>query len=91
MQRNVAAKHGGRTIARIVMGEGYDAGPDFSECLDARARLAWKYVIGTAHRERESITLWQDNAGRPNLDVDLIDLSGRESLLLIMGVIGAVG
>ena len=63
VQQNVAAEHRGRAIAWIVVGQGPDEGPDFSERLDARARLAWKHVIGAAHGERKAIAPWQDYGG----------------------------
>src|SRR5262245_29945904 len=90
VQRHIAAEDCRRTIARIVVGEGTDASPHLAQRLQARAGLAWKDVVGAAHGERQAVALRQHNAGRPDLDIDLIDLARCELLLLVMGVIGAI-
>ena len=90
VQGYVTAKDGRWTIARIVMGEWADAGPNLAERFHAGSRLARKDIVGAAHRKREPIAFRQHNAGRPYFDVDLVDLVGRELLLLVMSVIRAI-
>src|SRR5262249_44137521 len=87
MQRDLAAKNFGRPVARVVMGEGPDAGPNLAERLDAFAGLTGINIVVAAHGEREAMTLGQRDAGGPDLDVDLVDFTGRERLLLVMGVV----
>ena len=41
-------------------------------------RLARKDVVGAAHGKREPIAFREHDAGRPYLDIDLVDLAGRE-------------
>src|SRR5262249_45662595 len=55
VQRDVAAEHSGRAVARIVMGERADAGPDLAERLNARPRLTRINVIGASHGQRKAI------------------------------------
>src|SRR5262249_35593110 len=91
VQRHVAAVHFGRPVARIVVHERTHAGPHLAERFDSCAGLAWKDIVGPTHRQRDSVALRQGDAGRPDLDVDLVDLAGRKLLLLVVCVIGAVG
>ena len=46
------------------------------------------HIVATADAQRDTIALWHNDAGRDDLDVELIDLSGRERLPFVMGVIG---
>src|SRR5581483_9913935 len=90
VQRDVASEHGRRPVTRIVMRERPDAGPDLAERLHACARFAWIDVVGATDGQREAIAFRQDNAGRPDLDIDLVDLAGGELLLLVMRMVGPV-
>src|SRR5262245_64440067 len=90
VQRDVAAEDRGRAVARVVMSERPDAGPHLAERLDAGARLAGIHIIGAADGQRDPITFWQNDAGRPDLDVNLVDLARRQLLLLIVRMIRAV-
>ena len=84
VQRHIAAEDCRWAIARIVVSERADTSPNLAKRLQADAGLA-QDVVGAAHRQREPIALRQHDAGRPDLDVDLVDLSGRELLLLVVG------
>ena len=90
VQRHFAAEHRRRPIARIVVREYRAAGPHFAQRFEAFAGLAREHVIVAAHRQRQPIALRQRDAGRPDFDVDLVDLAGGELLLFVVGVIGPV-
>ena len=87
MQGYLTAKNRGWAVARVIMGERADPGPNLAERFNAGARLARKDIIGAAHGEREPIALREYDAGRPYFDVDLIDLVRRELLLFVVRVI----
>src|SRR5882672_2786066 len=91
VQRDVAAENRRRPVARIVVGEGTDAGPHLAQRFHAGAGLARKHIVGAAYRQRDPIALRQHDAGRPNFDVDFVDLTGLKLLLFVVGVIGPVG
>ncbi len=87
MQGYIAAKNRWWAVARVVMGEWADAGPDFAERFHAGAGLTGKDIIGAAHGEREPIALREYDSGRPYFNVDLIDLVRRELLRFVVRVI----
>jgi len=90
VQRDVAAEDRGRAVTRVVVGKRPDAGPYLTERLNAGAWLAGIDIIGAADGERDPVTFRQRDAGRPDLDVDLIDLVRGQLLLFVVRMIGAV-
>src|SRR5512139_3374160 len=91
VQRNIPAEHRRRSIAWVVMRKDRAAGPHFAQRLQPGAGFARKDLVGAADGQREPIALREHDAGRPYLDVDLVDLARRELLLLVMRVIRSVG
>src|SRR5690606_38739378 len=90
MQCHISAEYGRWPVPRIVMGERTNAGPHFAESFDAGTRLAGEYVVLSAHRQREPVPRRHDDAGRPDLDVDLVDFARGELLFLVVCVIGTI-
>src|ERR1700730_10033931 len=72
------------------MPEWTDAGPYPAVGGFRPARLTGINVIPSAYRQRHAISRRHDNAGRPHLDIDLVDVSRLEELDLVMGMIGPV-
>ena len=90
VQRHVAAKNGGRPVARVIVAEGAHSGEFRIEVTQAPRRPAGPFVITPAHGEPDAIALRNDNACRPHLDVEFIDFPRRQLLDLIVRVIGPV-
>src|SRR5215510_6525036 len=80
-----------RAVARVVVQERAAAGELVLHVGQPPAAAAGVDIVAAAHRERHAITGRHDDAGRPDLDVELIDLAALERLLLAVRVIGAEG
>src|SRR5262249_43538379 len=90
MQRSRAAEDRRRPVARIVVQERSAAGEHVLEVRQLAAARAGVDVILAADRKPDAIALWHDDRGRPDLDVELHQLTFLDWLLLVMGVIGPV-
>src|SRR5215470_18589537 len=91
VQRDAPAEDRGRSISRIVVLEGPDAGEDGAERAEALSRTSWIFVVASAHRQAETMAGRDHDARRPDLDVELVHLTGRERLLLVVRVVGPIG
>src|SRR6201999_2379255 len=90
VDRDFAAEHVARPVSRVVMSKWADPGPHPTVGVFRTAGLAGINVVFSAYRQRDAISRRHDNAGRPDFDIDLVDLSRRERLYLVMAVIRAV-
>ena len=70
--------------------EGSDAAEARAERAQPGTRATWVLVIPAAHRERDAVASGHHDAGRPDLDVELVHLAGRERLRLVVRVVRAV-
>src|SRR5262245_3992428 len=70
-----------RAVARVVVEERAAAGELVLHVGQPPAAAAGVDIVAAAHRERHAITGRHDDAGRPDLDVELIDLSAIEPVL----------
>jgi hypothetical protein len=52
--------------------------------------FSWMLIIFSPDRQSNLVPFGHDDAGGPDLHVKLVDLSGRERLFRVMGMIGAV-
>jgi len=89
MDRGLAAVDRHRPVARIVMQERAAAGELVLHVGEPAAGAAGIDVVAPAHGQSHAVALRHDDAGRDDLDVELIDPAGFERLLLVVGVIGA--
>ena len=85
MQPHLAAEYFLRPVLRVVMQEPTAAIERMGKVREVE-RLAGIFVILAADRQREPLTGGDHDAGRPDLDVELIDAAGLERLFLIMAV-----
>src|SRR3954466_8377905 len=90
VQRHLAAEHGRWSVPRVVVAEGADPAETRPKGSEARAGSPGILVVAAAHAQRDPVALRDDEAGRPDLDVELVDLSRRERLRLVVRVIGPV-
>jgi hypothetical protein len=87
-----ASKHGCRTIERVVVEEGPTTGELVLEGAQRRMpEIALVLVVIASDSESEAEAGWSYDRGRPDLDLELVDLAGRQGLDAIVGVIGPVG
>src|SRR2546430_11409070 len=89
MQRDLAAEHLRRPVGRVVVHEGAAALHRVLH-VGKRRRLACVFVVLAAQGQRHAVAGRHDDAGRPDLDVELDRRAGRERLLLVVGMPGAV-
>src|SRR5882672_2009114 len=75
MQRDVAAEDPGRPVAEVVVDEGPAAAHRVLH-IGERCRLAAVVVVLAAYRQRDAPALGHDDAGRPDLDVELDNFPG---------------
>jgi hypothetical protein len=66
------------------------AGPHPPMGVFCPAGLTRINIVFSAYRQRDAISRWHDNAGRPDLDIDLVDLPRFERLDLVMGMVRPV-
>src|SRR3954462_13815370 len=90
VQRHLAAEPGRRPGPRGVVAGGPDPAEPRPKGSEPRARSPGILVVAAAHAQRNPVALRDDEAGRPDLDVELVDLSRRERLSLVVRVIGPV-
>ena len=90
MQRHGLAEDLRGTIAGIVVLERTDAGEHRPERAEPGGRPAGIFVIAPAYRQSDAMAGGYDDAGRPDLDVQLVDLAGLQRLLLVVRVVRAV-
>src|SRR3954468_6506110 len=90
VQRHLAAEDRSRPVGRVVMREGAAALHRMLHVRE-RGRGFVVLVVAPADVERDPVARGDDDAGRPDLDVELDRFSRFQFLKLIMGVIGPVG
>src|SRR5262245_9295276 len=83
VQRDLAAEVLGRRVGGIVVRERPTATPRVLH-VRQRRRGAVVLVVAAADAERDAVALGNDDAGRPDLDVELDNLTGLERLLLVV-------
>src|SRR6201999_3977212 len=83
---HLAAEHIARPISRIIVPEWTNSGPYPAVGIFRTAGLAGVNIVFAADRQRDAISGRYDDAGRPDLDIDLVDLPRLERLHLVMGV-----
>src|SRR5438552_8479088 len=88
MRRYAVVEDVGGPVARVVVLERPDAG--HREPADL-SHLVAVLVVPALDREREGIAGRNDDASRPDLDVELVDLAGREQGPPVVRVVWAVG
>src|SRR3984957_12339283 len=87
MDGNFAAEHIARPVSRVIMPKWTAAGPHPAVGVFCPPRLAGINVVLSAYRQRDAISCWHDDAGRPNLDINLVNLPLRERLYFFMAVL----
>src|SRR4029450_5100892 len=88
---HVPAEHRRGTVAGIVVLEGADAVPHAAELLAGGADVPGVDVVLAADGEGDAVPRGHDDAGRPDLDVELVDLARVQGLDLVVGVVRPVG
>src|SRR3954469_1167649 len=91
MQAGDAAEDRRRPVARIVVQEWPAAGELVLEVRQLAAARARIDVVLAADRKPDAMALRHHDRGRPDLDVELDHLALLERLLLIVGVVWAIG
>src|ERR1700756_1206069 len=86
MQSRPALEYFSGTVLRVVVQE-RPAAAQFILKVREFPAAACVFVVPAPNRERDSATCRHDNAGRPNLDVQLDWNSGPQELQLIVGVV----
>src|SRR5262249_23909672 len=90
MKRGAAVEHVGRPIDRIIVHERSAAGHRVLHVGETRRRPGM-LVILAADAQSDAIAGRNHDRGRPDLDVELDDLTGFQRLVLVVSVIGAIG
>src|SRR6267142_2808563 len=90
MQGNFSAKDLRRTVRFIVMREWAAPFHRVFHVREARRRIV-VLVVAAADAERDAMTLRHDDAGRPDLDVELHRLPRLERLLLVVRMPRPIG
>ena len=67
-----------------------DAGEDRAQRTEPRRRTTRIFVVASAHREADAVAGRDHDRRGPDLDVELVDLTGSERLLLVVRVVGAI-
>jgi hypothetical protein len=88
VQGNLAAEDVFRPVDRIVVQKRSDAGKGIAHIRQPVAGGARKNIVLAAHAERQAIAGGDDDAGRPDLDIELVNLAGHQQLFLVMRMIG---
>src|SRR5882672_9716753 len=82
IQRYVSAKQRLRPVGGVVVDERPAAAHRILHVRERR-RLAAVLIVPAAYRQRDAVARRHHDAGRPDLDVELVDLSGDERLFLV--------
>src|SRR6266849_7002906 len=90
VQRDFSAEDRRRPVGRVVVDEGSAAAHGVFHVRQGRG-LPSVVVVLSADREGDAVTRRNDDAGGPDLDVELADLAWFERLLLVVSVERAVG
>ncbi len=88
MQGRLAAEDVQRPVARVVMQERPVAGELVLHVREPAAGSAGIDIVTAAYGQRDAMALRHHDAGRNDLDIELVNLSGFERLLFVMRVIG---
>src|SRR5689334_4400278 len=91
MQARRAVKYGGWPVAHVVGQEWTASLQLVLEVRELAAAGSAICIILAADRQSDAITRGHHDRARPDLDVEFHRLAFLERLLLVMGVIGAVG
>src|SRR4051812_25915644 len=86
MERRAATKERFGTVARVVVQERPTAPQLVLEVRESRAGGFREFIIASAHRQRHAIALWNDDARRPELDIERDDLADPQRLRYIVRV-----
>src|SRR3954470_13429537 len=91
VQRHGAVEDLRWAVARVVVQERADAGELVLHVRELATGAAGIGVVLAPHGEGDAVAGRKRDAGRPDLDVELVDLARLERLLGLVGMVGTPG
>jgi hypothetical protein len=89
MEGVLATENSLGSVLRIVMQKWPASSHLVDEGLDPHS-FPWMLIIFTPDGQGNPVPSWHDDACGPDLHIKLVDLSGRERLFGVVGMIGAI-